>query len=106
MNLTKNHSLRTEILKRIKELDYSYSEIIIDANERGMPIKSERLSKYIKGKSGGLTEDQLLWLATRLGIYININFGKPVIKDKKIVYEISKFNEYESLKMIDKIFTK
>lgn len=104
MNLTNNNRLRTEILKRIKELDYTYTEIVNDANERNMPIKNERLSKYIKGKPGGLTEEQLIWLATRLGIYIHLNFGDAVIVDGKVTYKIGKFNELRSLQMVNHIF--
>lgn len=104
MNLTKNTTLRTEILKRIKELEYTYSFIIKDAAERGMDIKPERLSKYVKGKSGGITEEQLLWIATRLGIFINVNLGTPVFEDGKLLYKIMPYNELNCLKAINRIF--
>ena len=104
MNLTKNNSLRTEILKRIEELDYKYSFLVEDASERNMTIKPERISKYIKGKSGGITEEQLIWLATRLGIYINLNFGKPVFDKGKITYQITPYNEAEALTKLNQLF--
>lgn len=104
MNLTKNNFLRTEILKRIEELDYTYSFIINDASERNMVIKPERLSKYVKGKDGGITEEQLIWIATRLGIYINLNFGKPLFNKGKITYQITPYNEIEAIKRINLLF--
>jgi hypothetical protein len=105
MNLVNNKSLRTEILKRIKELEYSYSFLINDAAERKMTIKPERLSKWVNGKSGGITEEQLLWLATRVGIYINLNFGKLVQdKEGKFTYKITPYNELEALTALNRIF--
>jgi hypothetical protein len=104
MNLTKNNTLRTEILNRIKELDYTYSYLINDASERGMVIKPERLSKYVKGKSGGITEEQLLWLATRLGIYINLNFGRLINDNGKLTYKIPPYDELEALLTLSKVF--
>lgn len=104
MNLTKNNQLRKLILDRIKELDYSYSFIMKDALERGMDIKPERLSKYVKGKSGGITEEQLLWIATRVGIFINLNFGKPVFEDGKLKYDITPYSELECLVKLKQIF--
>jgi hypothetical protein len=104
VNLTKNTFLRTEILKRIKELDYSYSDLIKDAAERGMDIKPERLSKYVKAKSGGITEEQLLWIATRLGIFINLNFGKPVFEGGKLLYKITPYSEIECLRKLQQVF--
>jgi hypothetical protein len=104
MNLTKNNTLREEILKRIKELDCSYAFIINDAKERGMDIAPERLSKYIKSKSGGITEDQLVWVATRLGIFINLNFGKLVFDEGKALFKITPYSELECLQRLNKIF--
>lgn len=106
MNLVKNTFLRTEILKRFEELDYTQRFIINDASERGMDIKPERLSKYLKGKPGGITEEQLVWLSTRLGIYVNINFGKAVFENGKLMYKVSRYDEAETLKMLNRIFPK
>jgi hypothetical protein len=104
VNLTKNKKLREKILERIKELDYSQSFIIKDAEERNMVIKPERLSRYLNNKNGGLTEDQLLWVSTRLGIFININFGNLIVDEGKAMFVIPKYNEIEILKRIRLIF--
>jgi len=104
VNLTKNPRLREKILERLKELDYTQSFLIKDASERNMDIKPERLSRYLKNKSGGLTEDQLLWVATRLGIFLNINFGNLVVEEGVAKFVIPPYNELEILKKLKLIF--
>ena len=89
MNLTKNTILREAIIGRLKELGMSYSELLKDAAERGMKIAPARMSKYVKNKYGGMTEEQLLWVATRLGIYINLNLGKITMEGGKPTFKIT-----------------
>ncbi len=106
MKLAEDNHLREEIIKRMKELDYKQAFICKDAEERGMKIAPDRLSKYLKGKRAGLTEDQVLWLSTRLGIYVSIGYGKPYVEEGKVVYKVTKFDETEAIIMLSKIFSK
>lgn len=105
MNLAHNEFLREKINERIKEVFGKQSALIKDAEERGMILSKSRLSKYLTGQSGGIVEDQILWVATRLGIFVNIGFGEPVLKEGKLKYEISKYNEAECLRRLKKIFS-
>ena len=104
MNLAKNDFLREWIVNRIKEVFVYNNHLISDANERGMKISKSRLSKYLHGHIGGITEDQILWVATRLGIFVNIDFGKPILKGGKLSYKITKYDEAECLVRLKKIF--
>ena len=107
MNLSQNKVLKDKIKERVEEIFDKNSALILDAEERGVKIDPTRLSKYFKGKSGGLTDDQILWVATRVGIQIHLNLGTPIIsKDYKLKYEILPYNELESLRRIKKIFGK
>lgn len=106
MNLTKDKQLRELILARMQELDYTQAFIMQDAEERGYSIKPDRLSKYLKGKSGGLTEEGVLWLACRLLIPIQISYGKPVLENGKLYYRIPKYDELEALRLVNKVFPK
>jgi len=104
MNLTKNNTLRQAIIDRIKELNMSYAELLKDAAERGMKIAPARISKYVKNKYGGMTEEQVLWVATRLGIYINLNLGKLTVDGGVPKFKITPYNEQEALKTLNRIF--
>ena len=106
MNLAENDLLRGWIVKRIKEVFGSNNSLIRDAEERGMLLTKSRLSKYLNAREGGLSEDQILWIATRLGIYINIGFGKAVFNKGKLKYEVTSYNELEALTRLKKIFKK
>lgn len=104
MNLSENSFLREKINERLKIVFHTQAGLIKDAEERGMPLYKSRLSKYLGGQKGGLLEDQILWVATRLGIFVNVNFGKPVLKDGKLSYVIPDYDESLCLKEIKKIF--
>lgn len=104
MNLSQNDTLRDLITGRIKLVFEKQAPLIKDAGERGMVIDTTRLSKYLKAKSGGLTDDQVLWIATRLGIQVHLNFGTPVIKGDKLEYKILKYDEAKCLQRLKKIF--
>lgn len=106
MNLVNNERLREEVLTRMEKLDFTAAFLCADAAERGMVIKPDRFSKYVKGKKGGLTDEQLLWVATRLGIYINIHFGKPIMREGKLEWVISPYQEQECLNRLKIIFGK
>jgi len=104
MNLVNDKQLKEYISERLKKLGYKQSFICKDAEERGMKIDPSRLSKYLLGKKSGLTEEQLLWIATRLGIYVTVGFGKLHIENGKPSYKLTPYSELEAIKMLNKIF--
>jgi len=104
MSLSKNTKLRTELMKRWSELELKTSDIIRDANERNRKLHAAQMSRYLKGVKGGPCEEDLLWLAWRWGVRVQMVLGKAVIRNNKIVYEIAPYNEAECLQSLKKIF--
>ena len=88
----------------MKELDWKASDLINDSVERKFPIRKDRYSRWHLGRSGGLNDDHVLWIAERLGIRVSVNFGSPTIENGKIKYVIQRYNELESLIRLNKIF--
>lgn len=80
--------------------------VVKDAEERGLKITPETLSRYISGKKekSNLSEVQITWLCIRYGIPIQLAIGVPVIKDGKVVFEIPKYDESRSLELIKRVF--
>lgn len=102
-----NEKIRGAIIKRIEELKLSQHDIIVDAQIRGYKLPVDMLNRYLKHGDvrGSLREDQIIWLATRYGIYINMGIGKPIISDtNQIAYEVSKYNEEEALRALSIIY--
>lgn len=106
-------TLRNALSDRFKYLypsnnknGFKADAIIKDAMERGFKITASSLSRYVNGDvhKNSLSETQCLWLCFRYGIPIQLAVGKPVIKDGKIVFEIPKFNEEESIKLLKLVF--
>jgi len=114
MSLTHDNKLRALIDKRMGEVfgrnernnptNGKQKYLIQDAAKRGMSITTPRLSRYLKGELAGLTEDQILWVATRLGVFINVGYGKPVLTDGMLRYEVSEYKEEECLSVLSRIF--
>lgn len=109
MNLTQHPEIHEQLHKRWKELGLKPSQIMRDAQERGMNIDGPRLSVYKNmlktGKTnGGLTFEQLTFLCIRYGIFININIGEPVIEDGKIEYKVMPYDELKCLRKLKLAF--
>lgn len=106
--------LKEELLKRLRELyptnvgyGFKNSAVVKDASERGVKIEAGQLSRYFgKGKKNVLSEEQLLWLSYRYGIFIQLSIGTPTIRDNKIYFEVEKFNEAKSLQILKLIYGK
>lgn len=102
-----NPKLREAIVNRIEELGLSQQKIIADAAERGYKLPVDMLSRYLHSGDvrGSLREDQIVWLATRYGVYIQLKIGKPVVQESgKVNYEVSKYNEEEALRILNQLF--
>jgi hypothetical protein len=109
MNLNQNPTLRNLLEQRWKELSLKPHHVIDDANEREPSLKFERsrFSKWEHGSKGSLTDAQVVWLATRYGIYININFGQPSLNEKGgLQWTIPPYDELSCLQALKRIFSK
>lgn len=115
--LVENPKIHQELLKRWDELGLTSNQIINDAQERGMSITASNISKYKKavkrdkeGKiismnfKGSFTQIQLVWLAFRYGIYVNINVGTLTVRDNKPLYIVEKFDELKALQRLKIVF--
>ncbi len=106
-SLVKSSKRIKQLLKdRFKEAEKSLSEVIMDANLRGMRFTIASLSKYLNYDSpeGGLSEEGIIWLCFRYGINVHLLVGTPVIKDGHIDLQIVPYNEQDSLKKLDTVF--
>jgi len=106
MNLSENPLLKKLILDRMTELDMKAGDLVKDASERKYEINPSRFSKWKAGKPGGLNDNNLIWIAERLGIQYNINFGAPKVINGKLVYEVGRYNELAALKRLNILFKK
>ena len=105
--------LKEEMHKRLKQIypsnrghGFNNAAVIKDAQERKFKIAPEALSRYISGNSGkgSLSEAQIIWLAYRYYIPVQVNIGVPVVKDNKIIFEVPEYNELRALTLLNKIF--
>jgi len=104
MKLAESSKLKKIIFDRLDEAQMRPTDLIKDAEERGMKINASSFSKYKKGEKGGLTDEQILWICCRLDITINLNFGNATIDNNQIKWVIPKFDELKAIKNINKIF--
>lgn len=104
MNLSENEWLRDIILKRMDEVGLNIKGLLTDAEERGYPINRSTFSKWKHGKKHSLNDDNLIWIMERLGIKYNVNFGSPVVRNGKLIYEVDKYNELSALTRINILF--
>ncbi len=86
--------IRNFIQQRMKELNLSPSQIVKDAQEKGCKIDSASFSKYLhkSDSAGGLSEESILFIAIRWGLFIHLNVSLP------------EYNEQEALNKLNTIF--
>lgn len=102
MSLVKDSKvLKKHLHERLKELypsnvgfGFKNSAVVLDATERKFKIAPEQLSRYFSDKpqKNTLSENQVIWLAIRYGISIDLRIISP------------KFEEAEALKKLKLIF--
>lgn len=96
-------AIKKHLLKRWKELDVSQSSVVQDAQEKGMKgITDQSISRWKKNPDmkGALNQMQVIFLAERWGIELQITVGTPVY----VAYEVEPFNETKALSRLIKIF--
>ncbi len=106
MNIAQNPTLRKLITARWKELSMKPASIMQDAMERepNMHFSPSTYSRWVGNKKGGFTDSQMIWLATRWGIDINLNFGSPYLNEKGgLSWKVLPYSELECLQNIAKL---
>jgi hypothetical protein len=99
--------IRKAIIDRITELKLSQQQIILDASQRGYKLPMDMLSRYINhgDMRGSLREEQIVWLATRYGIYLSLKVGKMIIdEDNRPEYKVTPYDEEEAVSALKKLF--
>jgi outer membrane lipoprotein-sorting protein len=106
--------LKEELLKRLKYLyptnvgyGFKNSLVVKDAEERGVKIAAEQLSRYFstKPQKNTLSENQITWLAFRYGIPLQLSIGVLVIKeDGRPTFEIPPYDEAKALQMLKTLY--
>lgn len=102
-----NQKIRQSIIDRINNLKLTQQDVINDAAMRGYKLPVDMISRYLKhgDMKGSLREDQIVWLATRYGVFINLTIGTPEIDENgRIKFAIKDYNEEESLKRLKLLF--
>lgn len=104
--LKRSKLLKKQLLKRINELNLTWTDIAVDAQARGMKISVSTLSKYFNDSiATNLSDDGILWVSLRYGIDVSVFIGQPVAdRDYTIGYHIPPYNEKKCLKAIKKAF--
>lgn len=114
MNIARNETIKKELIARWTKLGLKDTHIVRDAKERypDMKLSPTQLSRWkndkveSNGKRIHISDDQCLWLCFRYGIWVNLNFGSPVVVDGKLQYVIDEYSEAESLRRLKIVFPK
>ena len=98
--------IRTKLKERIKELNLSITEISKDAKSLGQNISIQSLSKYLSNSElNNLSEENIIWLAFRYGLYITLHVGQLKINERGFVTTyIQPYDEAKCLTVLKKIF--
>lgn len=108
-----NKEIKEALLNRLKHLypsnigfGFKNSMVVKDAQERGVKIAAESISRYFspKQQKNTLSEEQLIWLCFRYGITIRVNVGEPVVRDGKLYFEVPRFDEAKALHNLKLIY--
>ena len=72
-------TIKKHLISKFTELNITNKEICEDANKLGFTITEAQLSNYIKKKyapgTGGISQNQIIWLAIRYDIGLRILVG-------------------------------
>lgn len=99
-------TIRTFITKRMSELGMSPSDVVADANDKGIRIDNASFSRFVKhgDVKGSLSEENIVWLCIRWHIPIQLLVGQVYIDENKIRTKMPVFNEKKALENLKKIF--
>ena len=105
-SLVKSSSLiRIQLQKRIEEQNLSLTKVSADAEERGRKISISSLSRYFKNsKVNNLSEESIIWLSYRYGIFVTLHIGTLVMSNGKASFHVPEYNEERCLIILKKVF--
>ncbi len=93
--------LRKAIKDRFNEQKLTLQAISDDAALYGVNINIYSLSKYLNNsKIANLTEEVVIWIAFRWGIYVNVLIGNPQIKNDRLSSVILPYDEERCLRFL------
>lgn len=99
--IQENETLRLGLKNRFVKLELTLKKVANDASSYGININIHSLSKYLtKSKKTNLTEDTIIWLSFRYGVYVNLIVGTPKIEDNKLKSSITDYDEKRCLKFL------
>lgn len=88
----------------MKELSLNDTKLLTDLESKGMLIPKSRWSQYKSNKKGQITDEQLVFVAERLDIRINVHFGTPTVEDGKIKFKILPYNEKSAISRLKLLY--
>ena len=97
--------IREQLKKRIDELGLTLTAVCEDSAKRGMLINIGSLSKYLGlSKLNNLSDDHILWLCYRYGIFVTLQVGSIVIEAGKPHFKVPEYNETTCLTLLKALF--
>ena len=98
--------IRKLLKERFDDQRLRAKDIVVDANEKGLNINESSLSRYLNhgNTRSSISEEAIIWLCFRYGIQITLLIGKPVLKEKRLVLELPRYNEEECLTKLKQVF--
>jgi len=100
-------NIKSQLSDRLTELKLSMTAVSKDALLHKQKISVSSLSKYFSNSyANNLTEENIIWLCFRYGIYITLNVGRPYLNEQnKIQFRVVGYNEEQCLLMLAKLFS-
>ena len=86
-------TIRTLLLRRLKELRLKSKEVVADANSYGIIFNEAALSRYLKNGNvkGTLSQYNIIWLCMRYGIEVELTSKLTPYNEKKCLNKIKKY---------------
>lgn len=99
-------TIRESLIQRMQELNMKPSDLVKDAETLGRKIDNGALSKYVNhgNVKGALSEEDVVWIATRWGIDIQLVVGKIKIVQGKLNIVLAPYKEEEAINKLKLIF--
>ena len=94
--------IRKYLLQRFDQLELSGRDVVRNAREIGKIINEAALSRYLRhgNVKGTISQEDVLWLATRYCIPVKIGVGAPYFDGKRIKWTLPPYNEKNALKQL------
>lgn len=100
--------IREALRKRFDELDLGYKDVVEEAKAWGIKnVKPDTISRYFNNfHRGSLTQEAIMFMCYRWGIFVSLNVGTPTIVKGKIEKVIPPYNEDQCLQVVKKLWPK